>query len=80
MLNNELYKRGFSQPYLRCVEEEEDKYILEEVHEGICGDHMGAKYLVRNIMRASYFWPTMQQDVAKFVRKCNSYQRYGNVQ
>ena len=25
--------------YLRCVEEDEAKYILEEVHEEICGDH-----------------------------------------
>ena len=45
-------------PYLRCVEEEED-YVLEEVHGGICSDHMGAKSLVRKIMRAGYFWPTM---------------------
>ena len=80
MLNDELYKRGFSQPYLRCVEEEEFKYILEEVHEGICGDHIGAKSLVRKIMRIGYFWPTMQQDAANFVRKCDSCQRYGNVQ
>ena len=63
MLNDELYKRDFSQPHLRCiVEEEEAKYILEEVHEGICGDHMGAKSLVRKIMRIGYFWPMMQQD------------------
>ena len=80
MLNDELYKRDFSQPYLRCVEEEEFKCILEEVHEGIWGDHMGAKSLVRKIMRTGYFWPTMQQDAANFVRKCDSCQRYGNVQ
>ena len=60
MLNDEFYKRGFSQPYLRCVEEEEAKYVLEEVHGGICGDHMGAKSLVQKIMREGYFWPTMQ--------------------
>ena len=55
MLNDELYKREFLQPYLRCVEEEEAKYILEEVYEGIYRDHMGAKSLVRKIMRAGYF-------------------------
>ena len=80
VLNNKLYKRGFSQPYLRCVEEEEAKYVLEEVHEVICGDYMEAKSLVRKIMRAGYFWPTMQQDTANFVKKCDSCQRYGNVQ
>ena len=80
MLNNELYKRGFSQPYLRCVDEEEATYVLEEVHRGICGDHMGAKSLMRKNMRAGYFWPIMQQDAVDFVKKCDSYQRYGNVQ
>ena len=79
MLNDKLYKRGSLQPYLRCVEEKEAKYILEEVHEGICGDHMGAKSLVRKIMRAGYFWPTMQQEATEFVRKCDSCQRYGNI-
>ena len=67
MLNEKLYKRDFSQPYLRCVEEEEAKYVLEEVHGGIYGDHMGAKSLARKIMRVGYFWPTMQQDAADFV-------------
>ena len=52
---------------MRCVEEEEAKYVLEEVHGGICGDDMGAKSLARKIMRVGYFWPTMQQDAADFV-------------
>ena len=59
MLNDEIYKKGFSQPYLRCVKEEEAKYILEEVHEGIYVDHIGARSLVGKIIRAGYFWPTM---------------------
>ena len=81
ILTDELYKRGYSQPYLRCIEEEEAKYVLEEVHRGgvVCGDHMGSKSLVRKIMKAGYFWPTMQQDVANFVKKCDSCQRYRNV-
>ena len=32
ILNDTLYKRGFSMPYLKCVNEEEAKYILEEIH------------------------------------------------
>ncbi|XP_050277971.1 uncharacterized protein LOC126719467 [Quercus robur] len=77
ILNDELYKRGYSQPYLRCVEGEEDKYVLEEVHGGICRDHIGAKSLVRKIMRTGYFWLIMQQDAADFVKKCDSCQRFG---
>jgi len=80
MLNDKLYKRGFSQPYLRCIEEEETKYVLEEEHRGICGDHSRPKSLVRKIMRTGYFWPSMQQDATEFVKRCDRCQRYGNVQ
>ena len=55
VLNEEFYKGGFLQPYLICVEEEEAKYVLEEVHGGICSDHMEVKSLARKIMRAGYF-------------------------
>ena len=33
---------------------------------------MEAKSLVRKIMKTGYFWPTMQQDAAKFVKKCDN--------
>ena len=46
ILNDTLYKRGFSMPYLKCVDEEEARYILEEIHQGICGDHTGPRSLV----------------------------------
>ena len=35
ILNDTLYKRGFSMPYLKCVDEGEAKYILEEIHEWV---------------------------------------------
>ena len=59
ILNDTLYKRGFSMPYLKCVDEEEAKYILEEIHEGLCGDNAGPKSLVSKFIRTYYFWPTM---------------------
>ena len=40
ILIDTLYKRGFSMPYLKCIDKEEAKYILEEIHEGVCRDHV----------------------------------------
>ena len=62
ILNNTLYKMGFFMLYLKCVDEGEAKYILEEIHEGICRDHVGPRSLVSKIIRTCYFWPTMQKD------------------
>ncbi|XP_065630833.1 uncharacterized protein LOC136068090 [Quercus suber] len=80
ILNNALYKRCFSMPYLRCVDEGEAEYVLREVHEGICGDHAGPRSLVRKIIRVGYFWPTMQDNASRFVKKCDKCQRFGNIQ
>ena len=50
-----LYKRGFSIPILKCVGKEDANYVLIEVHEGICGDHIGAKSLATKTLRQGYY-------------------------
>ena len=55
ILNGILYKRGFSQPYLKCVKPDDARYILSEVHKGICGDHLGARALIGKVIRIGYF-------------------------
>ena len=71
ILNDTLYKRGFSMLYLKCVDEEEAKYILEEIHERVCGDHVGLRSLVSKVVRTCYFWPTIQIDIRELVKKCD---------
>jgi len=39
LIDEVLYKRGFSQPYLRCLAPDESNYVLREVHEGACRNH-----------------------------------------
>ncbi|XP_025648121.1 uncharacterized protein [Arachis hypogaea] len=56
------YKRGFSQPLLKCVEHGDTEYILREIHEGCCGHHVGGKTLAQKVIRASYFWPSVIRD------------------
>ena len=46
LLRGTLYKRGFSAPLLKCVGKEDAGYVLREVHEGICGNHIGGRTLV----------------------------------
>ena len=59
VLNGELYKRGFSMPYLKCLAPNEVTYVLREIHEGVCGNHSRPRSLVRKMIRVGYFWPTM---------------------
>ena len=69
-----------NKPYLKCFDEEEAKYILEEIHEGICGDHAAPKSLVSKVIRTGYFWPTLQVDARELVKKCDKCQKFRNVQ
>ncbi|XP_072086991.1 uncharacterized protein [Arachis hypogaea] len=52
LIGHNLYKRGFSQPLLRCVDKEEADIIMDEVHEGVCGNHIGGMILASKITRA----------------------------
>ena len=58
-------------PNLKCVKEDKAKYILEEVHEGICGNQTSPRSLVSKIIKTGYFWPTMQKEEREFVEGCD---------
>ena len=34
LMDEVLYKKSFSQPYLRCLTLDESHYILRDIHEG----------------------------------------------
>nr|XP_025638546.1 uncharacterized protein LOC112733717 [Arachis hypogaea] len=75
----QLYKRGFSQPLLKCVEPGSTEYILREIHEGCCGHHVGGKTLAQKVIRAGYFWPTIIRDSMQLVKNCDKCQRHANI-
>ena len=55
LMDEVLYKRGCSQPYLKCLAPDEANYVLREVHEGACGNHSRAKSLIHKVVRAGYY-------------------------
>ncbi|GAU32556.1 hypothetical protein TSUD_218140 [Trifolium subterraneum] len=79
ILDNKLYRRGFSIPLLKCADETTADYILHEIHEGINSQHLGGRSLARKALRAGYYWPTMQQDAKEHVKKYDKCQRHGDM-
>lgn len=51
--------------------------MMQELHYGICGSHYGKRMLQAKILRAGYYWPTMEQDCNESVRKSISCQSHG---
>ena len=69
VLRGSLYKRGFFTPILKCIVGKDADYVLREVHEGVCGNHIRARALAEKALRQGYYWPTMLTDATELVRK-----------
>ena len=74
-----LYKRGFFTPILKCIEGRDTDYVLKEVHEGVCGNHIGARALAGKVLRQGYYWSTMLRDATDLVRKCKIFQEHAKI-
>ena len=77
--NRSLYKRGFFTPILKCIVGKDTDYVLREVHEGICGNHIGARALAGKVLRQRYYWPTILRDATDLVRRCKIYQEHAKI-
>ena len=74
-----LHKRGFSQPYLRCLARNKVNYVLREVHEEACGNHSRARSLVHKVICVGYYWPNMQVNAKAYVKVCDQCHWFSNV-
>uniref|UniRef100_A0A2N9HK66 Uncharacterized protein n=1 Tax=Fagus sylvatica TaxID=28930 RepID=A0A2N9HK66_FAGSY len=52
------------------------KRKASQIHEGICGSHTGGRSLAHRAMSQGYWWPFMQSDAVRYVRKCDKCQRF----
>ncbi|XP_075087561.1 uncharacterized protein LOC142169580 [Nicotiana tabacum] len=78
-LNGEfLYRRTPNLGLLRCVDVAEATRLLEEIHVGMCGPHINGFTLAKKILRAGYFWMTMESDSVLYVQKCHQSQIHGD--
>ncbi|XP_070053931.1 uncharacterized protein [Nicotiana tomentosiformis] len=74
-----LYKRTPDLGLLRCIDAKEASTLMTEVHSGVCGPHMNKNVLAKKILRAGYYWLTMERDCIRFVRKCHQCQVHSDL-
>ncbi|XP_025664777.1 uncharacterized protein [Arachis hypogaea] len=63
IIQGQLFKKGLSQPLLKCLHPDHTDYVLREVHEGCCGHHIGGKALARKLIRAGYYWQRVRKEM-----------------
>ena len=66
-----LYRRNHDMVLLRCVNAKEAENMLGQVHEGSVGTHTNGHAMARKILRAGYYWLTMESDCCLHERKCH---------
>ena len=69
--DRKLYKRSFSGLYLLCVHPEASESLLKELHERVCGSHIGGRSLSHRTITQGYWWPDMQKEAQEYVKKCD---------
>uniref|UniRef100_A0A2N9GU32 RNA-directed DNA polymerase n=1 Tax=Fagus sylvatica TaxID=28930 RepID=A0A2N9GU32_FAGSY len=73
-----LRNRDSRHPSILCVHAEEANRLIQEMHAGLMGAHANGPFLARKIMRAGYYWLTMERDCIRHVQTCHKCQMYQN--
>jgi ribonuclease HI len=75
---NVLYKRNYDMVLLRCVDKGEADMLIKEIHEGSFGTHANGHVMAKKILRAGYYWLTMEADCFRYARTCHKCQIYAD--
>jgi hypothetical protein len=76
IINDDLYKRSMSGIFQKCVESEEGRELLKEIHQGECRHHASSRALVAKAFLHGFYWPTALRDADLLVKHCNGCQRF----
>ena len=70
LLDDQLYYKTIDWVLLKCLNSEDAKVLMGEVHERVCGAHKLVHKVKWIIRRSGYFWPTMLEDCFEYYRGC----------
>lgn len=73
-----LYKRNYDPVLLRCVDKHKAYMIIKAIHEGCEGVHANGHVMAKKILKAGYYWTTMEIDYYNYVRMCHKCQTYAD--
>ena len=78
LVDGVLFTHGFTHPILTCVSGDECTRIMSELHEGICGSHVGGRSLASKVIRAGFYWPSMREDCVRYAKRCKQCQMHAD--
>ncbi|KAJ9566095.1 hypothetical protein OSB04_002061 [Centaurea solstitialis] len=80
IFEDQLYRRSTTGILLRCITSKvQINQILQEMHDGECGNHTGGRSLANRISRQGYYWPTLREDAITYVQRCDACQKHSGM-
>jgi len=55
VINQDLYRRGYSMSLLKCITKDEVEYVLKEIHEWVFDSHSDARTMATKVLRVGYY-------------------------
>jgi hypothetical protein len=80
LINDELCHRTTEDLLLKCLDHDQAKIVMGEVHEAIYGTHQSAPKMKWLLRRVGFYWPTMIADCFRYYKGCEECQKFGNIQ
>lgn len=62
-----------------CLDQGEAYRLLEEIHEGVYGNHLGSQSLAHKALTADYYWPYTMTEAKNYIQKCNKCQCFAPI-
>jgi len=68
LIDDELYRRTAEELLLKCLDSDQAKVAMGEVHEGICGTYQSAPKMKWLLRSAGFYGPSMTLDCFKYYK------------
>jgi len=78
LIDGALFRHGITHLILTCVSGDECTKIMSELHEGICGSHVGGRSLASKVIRAGFYWPSVREDCVRYAQRCKQCQMHAD--
>ena len=75
LVDGKLMRKNAKEELLqKCISQEEEVALLQEIHAGSYGNQAASRCLVSKAFRVGFYWPSAVADIKTLVRRCEGCQ------
>ena len=79
LVQGKLYRQGKDSRLRQVISDTLAQMILQELHKGNAGGYFSQDIIVRKVLDARYWWPTLYKDTNNYCQTCHECQKTGGL-